>query len=161
MVRKEDPALLSGRGRFADDLPIPVGTLQAHVIRSPHAHAVIRRIDVAAALALPGVAAVITGDDIAKLTEDMSGQGFSANSPILSALRVGIQGQGLRASIQAETQIRLDAAKLNADATHEGQVAVSDQFLKQEGVLNETAKTEVTRTVGILNAVCGLIGSAI
>ena len=41
MLRKEDPALLSGRGRYADDLPIPVGTLHAHVIRSPHAHAEI------------------------------------------------------------------------------------------------------------------------
>ena len=44
-LRKEDPSLLSGRGRFVDDLPVPVGTLHAHVIRSPHAHAVIRRID--------------------------------------------------------------------------------------------------------------------
>ncbi len=39
MLRKEDPALLSGRGRYADDLPVPVGTLHAHVVRSPHAHA--------------------------------------------------------------------------------------------------------------------------
>ena len=42
-LRKEDPALLSGRGRYADDLPVPVGTLHAHVIRSPHAHADIVR----------------------------------------------------------------------------------------------------------------------
>ena len=42
MLRKEDPALLSGRGRYADDLPVAVGTLHAHVIRSPHAHAEIR-----------------------------------------------------------------------------------------------------------------------
>ena len=47
VLRKEDPALLSGRGRYADDLPIPVGTLHAHVIRSPHAHAGIVRIDAA------------------------------------------------------------------------------------------------------------------
>ena len=44
-LRKEDPALLSGRGRYADDLAVPVGTLHAHVIRSPHAHAEIVRID--------------------------------------------------------------------------------------------------------------------
>ena len=49
-LRKEDPALLSGRGRYADDLPVPVGTLQAHVVRSSHAHAEIVRIDTAAAL---------------------------------------------------------------------------------------------------------------
>ena len=35
LLRKEDPALLSGRGRFADDLPVPAGTLHAHVVRSP------------------------------------------------------------------------------------------------------------------------------
>ena len=39
VLRKEDPALLSGRGRYADDLPVPAGTLHAHVIRSPHPHA--------------------------------------------------------------------------------------------------------------------------
>ena len=51
VVRKEDPALLSGRGRYADDLPVPAGTLHAHVIRSPHPHADIVRIDAAEALA--------------------------------------------------------------------------------------------------------------
>ncbi len=48
ILRKEDASLLSGRGRYADDLPVPVGTLHAHVIRSPHAHADIVRIDAAA-----------------------------------------------------------------------------------------------------------------
>ena len=67
--RKEDPALLSGRGRYADDLPAPAGTLHAHAIRSPHAHARILRIDARRALALPGVAAVITGEDIRRFTD--------------------------------------------------------------------------------------------
>ncbi len=52
--RKEDASLLSGRGRYADDLPVPVGTLYAHVIRSPHAHAEIVRIDATRALAHEG-----------------------------------------------------------------------------------------------------------
>src|SRR5262244_3437775 len=52
-LRKEDPALLSGRGRYADDLPVPTGTLHAHVVRSQHAHAKILKIDPAAALAQP------------------------------------------------------------------------------------------------------------
>ena len=63
VVRKEDPALLSGRGRYADDMPVPAGTLAAHVVRSPHPHADIVRIDTAAALAMDGVWAVITGED--------------------------------------------------------------------------------------------------
>ena len=66
--RKEDASLLSGRGRYADDLPVPVGTLYAHVIRSPHAHADIVRIDAQRALAHDGVWAVLTGDDIHKLS---------------------------------------------------------------------------------------------
>ena len=69
MLRKEDPALLSGRGRYADDLPVPAGTLHAHVIRSPHAHAKIVGIDAAAAVAQDGVWAVITGEDIRKLSD--------------------------------------------------------------------------------------------
>jgi 2-furoyl-CoA dehydrogenase large subunit len=69
MLRKEDPALLSGRGRYADDLPIPAGALHAHVVRSPHAHAEIVSIDAAKALAHAGVWAVITGEDVRKLSD--------------------------------------------------------------------------------------------
>ncbi len=68
-LRKEDPALLSGRGRYADDLPVPIGTLHAHVIRSPHAHARIVGIDAGAALAQDGVWAVVTGEDVRKLSD--------------------------------------------------------------------------------------------
>ena len=80
ILRKEDPALLSGRGRYADDLPIPVGTLHAHVVRSPHAHAEIVRIDVTSALAHAGVWAVITGEDVKKLSD-----------PFLSVVKSPIQ----------------------------------------------------------------------
>src|SRR3954447_6818908 len=52
--RKEDPAFLTGRGRYIDDINLP-GMLHAVVLRSPHAHAGIRSIDKSAALALPGV----------------------------------------------------------------------------------------------------------
>jgi 2-furoyl-CoA dehydrogenase large subunit len=69
IVRKEDPALLSGQGRYADDLPTPAGTLHAHVIRSPHPHADIVRIDPAEALAKDGVWAVITGEDVRKISD--------------------------------------------------------------------------------------------
>src|SRR5215472_6564892 len=80
VLRKEDPALLSGRGRYADDLPIPVGTLHAHVIRSPHAHAEIVRIDAAPALAQDGVWAVISGEDVRKLSD-----------PFLAAVKTPVQ----------------------------------------------------------------------
>jgi carbon-monoxide dehydrogenase large subunit len=61
--RKEDAAFLTGRGRYVDDIALP-GLLHAVVLRSPHAHAGIRGIDKRAALALPGVHAVITFADL-------------------------------------------------------------------------------------------------
>ena len=63
VARLEDPALLTGRGRFVDDIKLP-GMLHACFVRSPHAHARIRSIDAAAARAMPGVHAVLTADDL-------------------------------------------------------------------------------------------------
>ncbi len=60
--RKEDLRLITGRGEFSDDLNAP-NQVHAIVLRSPHAHAHIRAIDASAALAMPGVLAVLTGRD--------------------------------------------------------------------------------------------------
>jgi carbon-monoxide dehydrogenase large subunit len=60
--RFEDPRLLRGGGRYVDDLVLPRMAIGV-VLRSPHAHARIRRIDTAAAKAAPGVLAVLTGAD--------------------------------------------------------------------------------------------------
>jgi carbon-monoxide dehydrogenase large subunit len=62
VVRKEDAELLTGQGRFSDDINLP-GQAYAVMVRSPHAHARIRGIDVSAAMAVPGVIAVLTGAD--------------------------------------------------------------------------------------------------
>ena len=62
--RKEDDALLKGRGRFQDDISLE-GEVHACFVRSPHAHAEITAIDVAAAAAADGVLAVYTGADVA------------------------------------------------------------------------------------------------
>jgi aerobic carbon-monoxide dehydrogenase large subunit len=62
--RKEDRRLLTGNGRFTDDIAVPRQSY-AVVLRSPHAHARIRTIDTSAARALPGVLAVLTGADYA------------------------------------------------------------------------------------------------
>ena len=60
--RKEDFRLLTGRGRYGDDLVLP-GLAHAVFARSPHAHARIAAVGTAAALANPGVLAVLTGAD--------------------------------------------------------------------------------------------------
>lgn len=62
--RLEDDALLNGRGSFADDTGVRPGTLEAAILRSPHPHARLLSIDTAKALALPGVRAVLTGEDV-------------------------------------------------------------------------------------------------
>jgi 2-furoyl-CoA dehydrogenase large subunit len=69
--RVEDAALLTGRGRFIDDLGVRPGTLYAAILRSPHAHAEILSIDCDAARRADGVVAVLTGDDIAALTTSL------------------------------------------------------------------------------------------
>jgi carbon-monoxide dehydrogenase large subunit len=61
--RKEDLRLLTGQGCFSDDVDLP-GQAYAVMLRSPHAHARIASIDVAPALAVPGVVAVLTGRDL-------------------------------------------------------------------------------------------------
>ncbi len=67
--RLEDDALLRGRGSYADDLGTRPGTLQAAILRSPHAHARLLAVDAAAALALPGVRAVLTGADVQRWSQ--------------------------------------------------------------------------------------------
>ena len=67
--RVEDDALLSGRGRYADDLGVTAGTLHAAVLRSPHAHAELLTLDISDALNLPGVRAVLTGEDVQRWSQ--------------------------------------------------------------------------------------------
>lgn len=65
VTRFEDPALLSGQGRFIDDIRAP-GALHACFLRSPYGHARIRHINTSAAAALPGVLSVLTAKDLSE-----------------------------------------------------------------------------------------------
>src|SRR5262244_2659835 len=62
--RREDPRFITGKGRYVDDVKLP-GMTYAAFVRSPHAHARIRKIDTAAAMRHPGVVAIFTGKDMA------------------------------------------------------------------------------------------------
>src|SRR5271165_4722820 len=77
--RFEDPALLMGRARFADDLRVPSGTLHAAILRSPHAHAEILSIDPAHALVMPGIECIVTGEDARRWTQPFTA---AVKSPI-------------------------------------------------------------------------------
>ncbi len=63
MKRKEDPRLIRGLGRYVDDIALP-GMLHAGIVRSPHAHAKIRSIDISKAQNAPGIVAILTGEDL-------------------------------------------------------------------------------------------------
>jgi aerobic carbon-monoxide dehydrogenase large subunit len=64
MKRKEDPRMITGRGRYTDDIALP-GMLHAAIVRSSEAHAAITSIDTSAAKEHAGVVAVLTGEDMA------------------------------------------------------------------------------------------------
>ena len=82
--RKEDLRLLTGGGGFSDDLHLP-GQVYAAMVRSPHAHARIAAIDSAAAIAAPGVLAVLTGADyLEDGLEPIPHRPFSASPPDVS-----------------------------------------------------------------------------
>jgi aerobic carbon-monoxide dehydrogenase large subunit len=70
LPRKEDHRLLTGHGRYLDDIAV-AGALHAHFVRSPHAHARIRSIDVEAARRARGVVRIVTGRDVAEWTTSL------------------------------------------------------------------------------------------
>ena len=61
--RREDPSLIRGLGQYVDDVKLP-GMLHVAILRSPHAHARIKSLDVEAARCYPGVVAVFTGAEL-------------------------------------------------------------------------------------------------
>src|SRR5574340_1574102 len=69
--RVEDPMLLTGRAEFIDNVALP-GMLHCAILHSPYPHARITSIDTTAAEKLPGVVAVITGEDVRRDTQIMA-----------------------------------------------------------------------------------------
>src|SRR6187551_3489665 len=63
VARKEDKRFITGAGRYVDDMVVP-GMKHAAFVRSPHAHAQIKKIDTKAAMAMPGVIGVLTGKEL-------------------------------------------------------------------------------------------------
>lgn len=124
--RKEDHALLTGAGRYADDLPVPPGTLHACIIRSPHPHAIIRSINAGAALDLPGVAAVITGEDISALSDSFL---VAVKEAIpqwsLAVGRVRFVGEPVAVVVATDRYLAEDAAEL-VEIDYEPLTAVVD-----------------------------------
>jgi aerobic carbon-monoxide dehydrogenase large subunit len=121
VTRFEDPALLTGQGRFVDDLKLP-GTLHACFVRSPHGHAKVNAIDTKAALALPGVHAVLTAADLPEPMRSDRIPNLMANPAIrimrtqhaLARDEVCYAGQAIAVAIADSRSIAEDAAALVA-----------------------------------------------
>lgn len=130
--RIEDPALLTGRGRFVDDVKMP-GVLHACFVRSPFAHARVKGVDASAALAMPGVVAVYTSAD---MPERMRAERMPMLVPnaAIAALRtqhalaveeICYAGQTVAVVIAESRYVAEDAAAV-VDVDYESLPAVSD-----------------------------------
>src|SRR5437870_6382980 len=100
--RKEDPRFIRGKGNYIDDVKLP-GMLYMDIVRSPYAHAEIKSIDASAALALPGVLAVITGKELAAAGLAWMPTLMSDTQMVLPTDRVVYQSQEV-AVVLAETR---------------------------------------------------------
>jgi aerobic carbon-monoxide dehydrogenase large subunit len=139
--RKEDLRLVSGKGCYTDDVNLP-GQAYAVMVRSPHAHARIRAIDVAPAMAAPGVLAVLTGRDLlayglrpiphkvwsqhpAELMLRERAKTFTAPHYALPADKVRFVGEAVAVVIAATVAAAKDGAELVA-IDYEALPAVTD-----------------------------------
>ncbi len=112
----DSPRLLTGRGKYVDDLSLP---RMVHVafVRSPHAHARVSRLDVGAARQAPGVVAVMTGEEVARLCKPYRGillhyQGMKTGAMLPLALdRVRYVGEPVVAIAAATRAKAVDAAE--------------------------------------------------
>src|ERR1700751_4924320 len=130
--RVEDPALLSGRGRFIDDIGVRTATLHAAILRSPHAHANIVAIDVAAAKRARGVGAVLTGEDIKARTASLV---VGVKAPVecwpIAVGRVRYVGEPVAIVVAESRYLAEDAIDL-IDAQYEALPAVIDPVRAME-----------------------------
>jgi aerobic carbon-monoxide dehydrogenase large subunit len=107
--RKEDPRFIRGKGTYVDDVQLP-GMLYLDIVRSPHAHAKIVKIDSAKALAVKGVLAVITGKDLEKYNLHWMPTLMSDTQMVLPVEKVMYQAQEVAAVLATSRYAAADGA---------------------------------------------------
>ncbi|MCB0956303.1 MAG: xanthine dehydrogenase family protein molybdopterin-binding subunit, partial [Ilumatobacter sp.] len=131
LLRREDPALLTGEAKYTNDLNVP-GALHLAVVRSPYAHARITSVDLSAALAVPGVVAAYSGADLADMwagpmpcawpvTDDMKNP---PHHPLATGTACYV-GDGVACVLATDAVAARDAAEL-VDVQYEPLEAVVD-----------------------------------
>jgi aerobic carbon-monoxide dehydrogenase large subunit len=118
LLRTEDRRLVTGRGRYAGDLELP-RILHVAFVRSVHAHARLRAIDTAAALAVPGIVAVVTGadPDVARVrlcARSALPSYVPTEQPVLAWPKVRYSGEAVAAVVGSDRYVVEDAAALVA-----------------------------------------------
>jgi carbon-monoxide dehydrogenase large subunit len=131
LPRKEDYRLLTGRGRYVDDIEVP-GALHACFVRSPHAHARIVSIDRDAAARMPGVVAIVTGQELALwTTRQRMAPPIDGLQPMemdtLPTATVRFQGDPVACVIATDRYVAEDAAE-QVNVTYEVLPAVSTMW---------------------------------
>ncbi len=126
MKRKEDPRFIRGQGNYVDDIQLP-GMLYMDIVRSPHAHAKIKSINSEAALKIPGVLAVITGETLAKYNLHWMPTISSDTQMVLPTDRVMYQAQEVAAVIATERYIAADGVEA-VEVEYEALPPIVDPF---------------------------------
>src|SRR5688572_19890699 len=111
--RREDPALVQGAGRYVDDLALP-RTAFLTLLRSPHGHARLRRLDVTRGATLPGVVRILTGPDLEGQVDPEPPIGFPPgirrpSRPLLAQGTVRYVGEPVAAVIAEDRYVAADA----------------------------------------------------
>ena len=142
--RLEDERLLRGAGRYVDDVEL-AGTLHLGIVRSQIAHGELAGIDASAALELPGVVAVFTGQELAELPPipvrlNFTGDEFhDVLQPVLARDRVRYVGEPVAAVVAVDPYLADDAAELvevdisPLDAVLDARTAGSGQAVHARG----------------------------
>ena len=128
--RREDFKFVTGKGRYTDDIKAP-GMLHMAVLRSPHAHAIIKQVDLSAAKAAPGVHLALSGADLAgKIGSIMPNWIMPGTKvpdrPVVAIDRVRFVGECV-ALVVAESQARAHDAIGLIDVDYETLPAVVDE----------------------------------
>src|SRR5207245_5661100 len=109
--RKEDGRFIRGKGNYLDDIELP-GMLHMAILRSPHAHARVKSVDTAAASAMPGVIAVVTGELMAQHKLAWMPTLSYDTQAVLATDKVRFQGQEVAAVVAEDAYIAKDALEL-------------------------------------------------
>src|SRR5579864_5461787 len=111
MKRKEDGRFIQGKGNYVDDVNLP-HMVYGHMVRSPYAHARIKSINTEAAKKLPGVLAIITGEDLAKANLAWMPTLFFDKQMVLATGKVLFQAQEVAFVVAEDPYTAADAAEL-------------------------------------------------